>query len=154
SSLRLFGVPRRLQLTGTRRGQRVVLSYQHTPHELAMQSLYASVLHPHGLTVDLTQPRPGLVLQVPGSDSEERWFLIEVRFGSRRTVIQSARAALADLLSYRREFTSALDPSVPYGLGVAWGTGLEPATDDEVILVTPDQLGTGVRQLLSGLTTC
>ena len=68
--------------------------------------------------------------------------------GEGYTVVQSARAALADLLSYRREFASALDQVAPYGLGIAWGAGLQPSANAEALLVTPDHIASGVRQLL------
>jgi hypothetical protein len=72
--------------------------------------------------------------------SEQTWLLIENKLGEKRTVRSSARAALLDLLAYRTAFHAALSSQGTYGLGIAWGAELEPATDSDIMLATPDRI--------------
>ena len=81
-----------------------------------------------------------------------RWILIEVKGGPKRGVRDSARAATHDLLAYRRAFGPALaERPGPYGLGYAWGAGLTPSADAEIVLCTPDTLTQALGLLLSRL---
>ena len=149
SRLRLFGAPRALRVTGRRGLWRLTLWYQHTPPALAARSRYAHILAAHGISPDWVRRRPDLVLNLRHADEAERWILLEAKLGTRRSTRESARAALADLLSYRRDFSAALDlSSEPYGLGVAWGAGLDPSCDHEVLLVTPDHIEDALTSLL------
>ena len=48
---------------------------------------------------------------------------------------------MRDLFGYRRAFSEVLDRQPPpYGLGYAWGEGLQPSLDSDVTLCTPDTL--------------
>lgn len=59
-----------------------------------------------------------------------------------------ARSAALDLLAYRRAFDHALAHApVPYGLGVAWGTGLKPSVEAEISLCTRDTLADAIAAL-------
>jgi hypothetical protein len=88
-----------------------------------------------------------MVMQITTGD-ETRWLLIEIK-GVQRDVAESARAAIQDLLAYRRAFDSVLSCSAgPYGLGVAWGAGLVTSTDSEIRLCSPDTIGTALEHLL------
>jgi hypothetical protein len=71
--------------------------------------------------------RPDLVLHRPAR-GDEQWLLIEAKGGERR-VERSARAAVLDLLAYRRAYDQALSRTHHYGLGVAFGADLAPNTD-------------------------
>jgi hypothetical protein len=69
--------------------------------------------------------------------------MIEVKGGYKRGVADYARAALLDLLAYRRAFAATLaNQAGTYGIGYAWGSSLEPAANAEVMLCTPDTLST------------
>jgi hypothetical protein len=74
--------------------------------------------------------------------------LIEAKMGRSRDLAGSARAALFDLLAYRSAFAAVLDGQAgPYGLGVAWGAGLDP-DDGDVMLTSPDRLSTALDRFL------
>ena len=82
-------------------------------------------------------------------DQHDRpWLLIEAKGGHRR-VEQSARAALLDLLAYRRAFDAALTGCRAYGLGVAFGAELTANPSTEISLSTPDQLSTALARFLA-----
>jgi hypothetical protein len=120
--------------------------FQHTPVELSAGSIYRSVQRAHdfGATGGLV---PDLVLRLRGPD-ESRWLLIEVK-GVERSVGDSARAAASDLLAYRRAFDPVLRPQTrPYGIGVAWGSHLNPDPTSEIVLCTPDTLPTALKEQL------
>jgi len=68
------------------------------------------------------------------------WLLVECKLGEKRTVQDSARAALLDLLAYRRAFDSRLTGQHLYGLGIAWGAELDPNPAEEIMLCTHDRL--------------
>jgi hypothetical protein len=132
--LRLFGG--RLRLVAQRGDERLDLWYQQTPAVLAASSRYTRVLRDHGF-VRPTGLRPDLILRRV-SGAHERWLLVEVKL--RRNVDDAARAALQDLLAYRRAFDASLkEGEGVYGLGVAWGVDLQPAPA-EVMLCTPDTI--------------
>jgi hypothetical protein len=137
--LRLFGG--RLWLAAQRGDERIELWYQQTPVMLAASSRYTEVLRRHGFARP-TGLRPDIILRrVTGAS--ERWLLVEVKL--RRNVDDAARAALQDLLAYRRAFDASLTGSEGvYGLGVAWGADLEPAPA-EVMLCTPNTIGAAIR---------
>ncbi len=74
--------------------------------------------------------------------------LIEVK-GVERAVSDSARRALFDLLAYRRAYEESLaDGPERYGLGIAWGSSLEPSQDAEIALCTPDTVERALEPLL------
>lgn len=91
---------------------------------------------------------PDLVIKTTAND-ETRWLLVEVKGGEQRSVADSARAAVRDLFGYRRAFSAVLDRQTePYGLGYAWGEGLNPSLDSDVTLCTPDTLATALSGLI------
>lgn len=60
-----------------------------------------------------------------------------------------ARSAALDLLAYRHSYRQALTGAAqPWGLGVAWGAGLEPSISSEACLCTPDTLPSAVTERL------
>jgi hypothetical protein len=128
-------------------GRPLRLWYQSTPAGLRPGSRYRQVLEAHSFDRRY-DPRPDLVLQWTDLAGHDRWLLVECKLrkpGARH----AARAALADLLSYRRAFDAVLeDAGQPYGLGVAWGAGLSPAAGAEVVLCTPDTLSEAVPQIV------
>jgi hypothetical protein len=136
-------------LEGERRGDRLDLYYQHTPRALGADSLYREVQRSHGFKV-AGQLTPDYVLELrTGGGQESRWVLIEVK-GLERPVTESARAALLDLLAYRRAFEPVLSSSAPpYGLGVAWGQGATPSPDAEICLCTPDTISVALERVLA-----
>ena len=137
SPVGLFGGE--LKVDATRGEERLTLWYQSAPRRMREGSQYAGILKAHGFN-RASDLRPDLVLHRK-SDDDSRWLVVECKMGTSRGVNDSARAALLDLLAYRESFRASLDQAPrPYGLGVAWGEGLAPATDSEVMLCTPDQL--------------
>ncbi len=132
-------------LTGRRDGSRIDLYYQHAPKELTAGSLYYTIQkhHPFKRAGPLI---PDFVLRVHGASP--RWVLIEVK-GVQRPVWESARAALLDLLAYRRAFDPVLaDAEAPYGLGVAWGEAMQASADVEIALCTPDTVEDALARVL------
>jgi len=94
--------------------------------------------------------RPDVVLQWTDPDHHNRWLLVECKLSESMKVGHAARQALGDLLAYRRRFDAALTGTGdPYGLGVAWGEGLDPAIGTEVVLCTPDTLAEAVGQIVT-----
>jgi hypothetical protein len=119
--------------------------YQATPKALRAGSKYTSVQSAHGISPGGL--RPDLVLRHTAVSGAQRWLLIEVKGGT-RTIEESARAALHDLLAYRAAFAKTLSVArQPYGLGIAWGADLEPDTESDIVLCSPDRL----QNALSGL---
>ena len=93
-----------LRLAAQRGNQRLDLWYQTTPRALAVSSRYTQVLRQHGFT----QPsglRPDMILR-RATDGWERWLLVEVKLYGH--VEDGARAALQNLLAYRRTFDTRL----------------------------------------------
>jgi hypothetical protein len=120
--------------------------YQGPPPDLAAGSRYQQVVSAHGLPRKGLQP--DLILRWAGPDEHPRWLLIECKL-SDHGVKTAARRALADLLMYRRDYQNALTgTSGPYGLGLAWGADLVPATNPDVILCTPDTLQAAIRSIV------
>ena len=94
--------------------------------------------------------RPDFVIRHTDPAGQRKWVIGEVKLGEKRRVGDSARAALSDLLAYRRDFRAQLRTQTDaYGLGVAWGAELHPKSGDEVVLCTPDTLGEAVSMLFS-----
>lgn len=116
--------------------------YQHVPAQLANQSRYRSLQQAHGVPVGSL--RPDLILRRDTSTGST-WLLVECKLGETRTVEQSARAALVDLLAYRRVFDTPLAGQHPYGLGIAWGAELEPNPAAEIMLCSQDQIGRAIH---------
>jgi hypothetical protein len=126
-----------LSLAGVRGDERLEFTYQRTPRALSRSSNYRAAQRDHGIPAGGLIP--DLVLHYTGRESD-RWLMIEVK-GGQRAPEKSARAALLDLLAYR----SAFDPTLrsqagTYGLGIAWGRGLQPALGRQVVLCTPDTI--------------
>ncbi len=124
------------------------LFYQHAPPALKNGSRYRAIQRAHDFagTGGLI---PDLVFRLRRGGAT-RWLLIEVKGGPKRGVADSARAAARDLLAYRRAFGPVLagQPG-PYGLGYAWGAGLAPSAESEIVLCTPDTLSQALGLLLS-----
>jgi hypothetical protein len=125
-----------LQLQAQRGTEQLTLHYQQTPTGLSRGSHYAAVQRAHGLPAGGL--RPDLVLHRP-DQGDQQWLLIEVK-GGERAVERSARAALLDLLAYRRAYEPALESSARYGVGVAFGAELAPSQSGEIAIATPDNL--------------
>jgi hypothetical protein len=120
--------------------------YQHAPDALNAESIYRHVQEAHTFP-GTGRLRPDFALRC-SSPQGVRWLLVEVK-GVDRPVEDSAREALLDLLGYRRAFNAALNQQgQPYGLGIAWGYGLEPSTSTEITLCTPDTVKTALAMLL------
>jgi hypothetical protein len=129
-------------------GRRIHFWYQTTPSALATNSHYKEVLAAHGFPRQ-QELRPDMILKWTDQEQQDRWLLIECKLRS-MNVGAAARDALADLLSYRRTFDVALTSAgSPYGLGIAWGHGLQPANNAEVVLCTPDTLSEAIRQIVT-----
>jgi hypothetical protein len=121
--------------------------HQETPIQVSAGSLYRKVQRAHNFST-ASGLIPDLVVKIT-NDGRSQWLLIEVKGGSRRSVADSARAATLDLLAYRRAFAPVLDlQTEPYGLGYAWGAGLQPAPGGDVTLCTPDTLPEALAALL------
>jgi hypothetical protein len=136
-----------LFLTAQRDGSELDLYYQHTPRELSEGSIYREIQRKHAFrgTGSLIPDYVGRVRSGRGT----RWILFEVK-GVLRAVSDSARAAIHDLLAYRRAFDPALHAGVaPYGIGIAWGTALTPSTDVEITLCTPDTIEPALGAVLA-----
>ncbi|GEM_PF-4722759 len=133
-------------------GRQISFWYQTTPHDLVAASQYLGILAAHDFT--MSRPlRPDIVLQWTDPDGEQRWLLIECKLitSQSRAVNSAARQALADLLQYRSDFDVALGTTrAPYGLGVAWGEGLQPNLNSDIVLCTPDTLDHAIRHITTG----
>jgi hypothetical protein len=144
-SLRLVRPP--LIFQGRRRDATVDVYFQHEPPALALGSRYRGVQSAHsfphasGLIPDIVVKRT--------DPMGTRWLLIEVKWGTKRRVADYARAATHDLLAYRRAYDHVLanQPGI-YGLGYAWGRALEPSTDSEIMLCSPDTLADALERVL------
>jgi hypothetical protein len=123
------------------------LWYQHTPSGLGKGSRYVQVQAAHNFMY-LHDLRPDIVLKWTDKAGNEQWLVIECKL-SDRSVRHAARWALADLLAYKRSFDLALTGvHPPYGLGVAWGAGLHPASSSEIALCTPDTLAEAISLIV------
>ncbi|MEU9870147.1 hypothetical protein AB0C87_20110 [Actinomadura sp. NPDC048021] len=138
-----------VQSQGFRRdGRQVRLWYQSCPDELEKNDRYTGVLGAHKFE-SKAPLRPDVVLKWCDQSNADRWLLIECKLSQSGGVGRAARDALSDLLFYRRSFDHVLGGSgEPYGVGVAWGKGLQPATDTEVVLCTPDTLATAIGKIV------
>jgi hypothetical protein len=127
-----------LRLRGFRNGERLEVMYQAVPPRLRSSSTYREMQVAHGIAPGML--RPDLVLRYTANGTD-RWLLIEMKGGT-RSVEDSARAALQDLLAYRTAFSPILDQQGGiYGLGIAWGAELSPSVTSDVMLCTPECLG-------------
>lgn len=121
-------------------GRRLKLWYQSVPKWLSEDTRYIRVSDSHGLTKNRTL-RPDVVLEWVDRGGQRRVLLVECKL-TQGGVIKGARAALFDLLAYRRNFHDALTGTgEPYGLGITWGEGIRPHAQSEVVLSTIDTLG-------------
>jgi hypothetical protein len=123
------------------------LYYQRTPPGLANGSLYGEIQEHHAF-----RGRGAMIPDYVGrvtSGGGTRWLVFEVK-GVQRPVWESARTAVHDLLAYRRAFDPVLRSNEgPYGLGIAWGTSLDPSTDVEITLCTPDTIEKALGAVLA-----
>ena len=135
-------------LTAERGDDTLELYYQQPPAVLRGGSRYGEAQRNH-LFANIGGLRPDLIAKVSSPATGMRWVLLEVK-GVDRPVAESARAALFDLLAYRRAFgpTLARQPGT-YGIGVAWGADLQPASQGEILLCSPDTLGVALERALS-----
>jgi hypothetical protein len=120
--------------------ERLQLWYQHTPRDLGGGgSRYRQIQLAHGFGGSELVPDIVVRRQIGGWD---QWIILEAKLGLRRSLVDSARAALNDLLAYRRAFhaTLQLNPGPVYGIGVAWGEGLFPEGSSEILLCSQDAL--------------
>ncbi|NHO83152.1 hypothetical protein [Micromonospora sp. CMU55-4] len=134
----------------SRDGRRIDLWYQSKPSVLADVSNYREVLARHGFQrpQDL---RPDLVLHWQTPTGSPRTLVIECKLSTSGGVKEAARSALFDLLAYRQAFASSMaGAGVPYGLGVAWGGGLTPQLNQDVMLCTPDKIEEALLTTASG----
>ena len=130
-----------LRLTAQRDDQRLDLWYQTTPRAFAASSRYTQVLRQHGFT-QLIGLRPDMILR-QAIHGRERWLLVEVKLYGH--VQDGARAALQNLLAYRRAFDTHLAGGDGiYGLGIAWGADLQPKPA-EIMLCTPDTIPAAIK---------
>ena len=129
-------------------GAQLDLYYQRTPAGLSSGSHYREVQKAHDFP-SASGLIPDLVLRLRAADAT-KWLLIEVKGGPKRSVDDNARAAMLDLLAYRRAYAPVLDrQSGPYGLGYAWGRELAPKAEAELTLCTPDTVTPALALLLS-----
>jgi len=139
---RLFGLGRHLRLRLGRGREVIDLHYQGTPQEFRDASLYRILATHHGVG---TSPLIPDVVLCRSVGRTTRYLVIEAKLGDDRrahgrSMQESARDTLKDLLMYRHDFSDVLRGQVgPYGLGVAWGGGLSPR-EEEVMLASPDML--------------
>ena len=132
-------------IQGARSSKRIDVYYQRTPPELSRGSRYGEVQRLHNFDA-IGGLRPDLIFRL-GSPSGVRWLLVEVK-GIQREAKDSAREALQNLLAYRRAFDPVLsEQDGTYGLGIAWGEDLSPRAGSEVMLCTPDTVGTALELL-------
>lgn len=132
---------------GERGETKLEIFYQAAPRALSVKSIYREVQTSHGFS-STGGLIPDLVIKT-FANGETRWLLIEVKGGEQRSVADSARAAVRDLLGYRRAFSAVLDRQTePYGLGYAWGEGLTPSLDSDVTLCTPDTFSAALALLI------
>jgi hypothetical protein len=125
-----------LRLNAYRDREILQLFYQGTPRPLSKGSLYLAAKKAHNLGGP--GHRPDIVLRRK-SLGPNQWLVIEIK-GGKYEVARYAVAALQDLLAYRRSFEPALSQSARYGIGIAFGRGLQPDLGAEVALCTPDTL--------------
>jgi len=125
-------------ITHTRPGRRLTVHYQGAPPGLP--SRYNRTLRQHGLSTPGL--RPDIVLDHRHNGSRTIT-VIEVKL--RRSAAAATRAALFDLLAYR-DSLEGLDADL-WLAGVAWGGGLEPVADADVMLCTTDHIDRLVIEL-------
>jgi hypothetical protein len=140
-------LPARHFLHATRARTRLDVYYQQTPPEWGIDGLYELVQQEHRFARP-SPLQPDFVMRL-ADGLQERWLVVEVKGGPTRTVAASARAALLDLLAYRRNYRVQLgNQPGPYGLGIAWGTKLEPVKTPEIMLCSFDRIGPALRLLI------
>jgi hypothetical protein len=131
-----------LRIGGSRGGERLEVRYQGVPRLLRTSSTYRHMQIAHGIAPGML--RPDLVVRHTAK-GVDRWLLIEMKGGA-RSVDESARAALRDLLGYRTAFSAVLGKQDgPYGLGIAWGAELLPSVGSNVMLCTPECITQAVQ---------
>jgi hypothetical protein len=140
------GLVRNRFLTARKASRRLTLYYQSVPGVLSKGARYQGIQRAHGFA-DIGRLRPDFIIELDG-DEGRRWTLVEVKRGEKRSVEESARQALVDLLAYRRDYGARLGRSVsPYGLGIAWGAELDPAAGSEILLCTQDRLDAALSMI-------
>lgn len=146
--LRLFAGTLRLGAKRSADGSEVDLYYQALPPALGAGSRYLSILQSHGIAQQVQQ-RPDFTLEWRPPTGPPRLILVECKLSESRGAGHAARQALKDLLAYRRSWSSALQSSTPYGVGIAWGRDLAGEPTSEVMLCTPDRVVGVVSQILT-----
>jgi hypothetical protein len=127
-----------VRFTARKGDNRLEIWYQRTPPLLNKISHYGRTLRLHGLQDSVL--RPDVVLRHRTPSGSTNWLLIEAKMGTRRDLPSSARAALIDLLAYRRAYDAVFaGQAAPFGLGIAWGAGLRPS-ESEIMLATPEHI--------------
>jgi hypothetical protein len=133
--------------SGAKEGRTIELYYQATPAALKKGSLYGEIQRSHGFS-GIGGLIPDLIVEVSGPTGGTRWLLLEVK-GVKRPVADSARAAILDLLAYRRAFDATLKQQVgTYGMGIAWGAALKPAPAGEILVCSPDTIEDALARAL------
>jgi hypothetical protein len=108
------------------------------PLQAATTTPYGKVQQRHGLGVGALLP--DLLLRFT-TGSEHRWVVGEIK-GVGTLGAKYANDALFDLLAYRQAYDHTLSGQPgAWGLGIAWGEGLDPSSASEVVLCTPDNWG-------------
>ena len=140
------GVQKTLSIRCQREDEQLEVWYQRPPSELSRNSIRTDVLKDHGVKVGTTRPD---VIMRRSKSGIARWILIECkRYDDPNN---GARAAVTDLLAYRRSFNSELIHSVgTYGIGAVWGADLSPIKG-EIILATPDKLASALAIVFENL---
>ncbi|MGY1697365.1 hypothetical protein ACI780_20895 [Geodermatophilus sp. SYSU D00814] len=129
-------------------GRSLELRYQAVPTSLTAASIYGQVLLAHGFPSQVPL-RPDMVLRWFDISGQERLLLVECKLSETGGVRHAARQALFDLLGYRRAFEPSLSSQAPYGLGLAWGEGLVPEPGSEVLLCTPEHVGSALAAVIA-----
>jgi hypothetical protein len=108
-----------------------------------------SIARPSKFTGSILAVSADIVIRRWAPGQSDEWLLVEVKGGA-KDVDRYARAAAYDLLAYRTAFDKVLtDNRKAYGLGIAWGAGLEPAPDKPIMLCTRDTLAEALAGLFA-----
>src|SRR5262249_20931598 len=126
----------------------IEVAYQHTPARLSRGSIYRTTQQVHEIA-PTRGLRPDLVIRRWRPGQSDQWLVVEVKGGAKE-VERYARAAASDLLAYiQRSGNVVTENRKPYGLGIAWGADLAPATGEGIMLCTPDTLPDALTSLFA-----
>lgn len=133
--------------SGVRGDSTLDLYYQRTPTALSKGSRYREIQRNHDFA-GTGGMIPDLVAEVWSPSAGTRWIMLEVK-GVKQSVAGLARSAIRDLLAYRRAFDPVLkEQAGTYGIGIAWGAALQPASLGEVLVCSPDTLADALAKAL------